>query len=282
MTVIGSRLSQPRHGFVVGVRELPGNPGLPHDRGETLQGDGEEELMTATPGSAVAAARPAGLQLIDGFRLWVDGAVAHTVPSSQRLMARLALRSEPVARSTVCAQLWPGASRLRAGSCLRSTLSRLVKPGCPLVDVAGDTLRIASGVQVDVDRVRRIADGVEPGAELSLSLLAADLLPDWSDPWLDSERDWFRQIRLRLLEKLSERHRNDGDYLNAYQAAMTVVRADPLRESAHRQLIALHLSEGNPAAAIQQFTHYTTRLRRELGLAPSPQIRELVKPLLHH
>jgi DNA-binding SARP family transcriptional activator len=236
--------------------------------------------MAPMSDSPVADARPAGLQLIDGFRLWIDGSVVHTAPSVQRLLALLALRSDPVTRSAAGALLWPKATRLRAGSCLRSTLSRLVRPGCALIEVVDDALRIAPGVQVDVALTRRMGHQIDAGAELPVSVLAAELLPGWTEPWLDAERDWFRQVRLRLLEATSERHRRRGDHLGAYRAAMVAVHADPLRESAHRQVIALHLEEGNPAAAMRQFTAYRTRLRRELGLSPSPEIHKLVQPLL--
>lgn len=236
--------------------------------------------MAPTTDNPVASAAWAGVQLIDGFRLWVNGGVVHTAPSTQRLLAHLALHEEPVTRAAAAALLWPDTTRRRAASCLRSTLWRLVKPPHPVVDMVEDALRIAPGIPVDVVVVRRMADGADVCTEPPVALLAAELLPGWSEPWLEVERDWFGQVRLRVLEMLSERYRNRGEHLQAYHAAMAAVHADPLRESAHRQLVQLHLREGNPAAAMRQFTSYRLRLRKELGLVPSAEIRRLVQPLL--
>jgi DNA-binding SARP family transcriptional activator len=222
----------------------------------------------------------AGLQLIDGFRLWVDGTEVHIAPSTQRLLALLALHEEAMTRTAISALLWPSATPRRSASCLRSTLWRLVRPPHVLVEPIGNALQLAAGLEVDVVQARRMADGVSGGSGLPLTKLGGEILPGWPDPWLDDEREWFRQIRLRVLEAMSERYRNQGDHVRAFQAAMTAVRMDPLRESAHRLLVALHLQEGNPAAAMRQFTSYSLRLRKELGIAPSSEIRQLVQPLL--
>ena len=95
-----------------------------------------------------------------------------------------------------------------------------------------------------------------------------------------AERDWVRQVCLRALELLSERFRERGDHFHAHETAVAAVRGDPLRESAHRRLIELHLADGNPAAAVRQYATYRSMLRAELGVSPSPEIQRLVEPLL--
>jgi DNA-binding SARP family transcriptional activator len=98
---------------------------------------------------------------------------------------------------------------------------------------------------------------------------------------VEAERDWFRELRLRALEVLSERFRVRGDHFHAHETALAAVRGDPLRESAHRRLIELHLADGNPAAALRQYTAYRSLLHAELGVNPSPEIRRLVQPVLN-
>jgi DNA-binding SARP family transcriptional activator len=61
---------------------------------------------------------------------------------------------------------------------------------------------------------------------------------------------------------------------------LAAVSAEPLRESAHRELVEVHLAEGNVAEAVRQYDVYRHMLRRQLGLAPSPVMRRLVAPLL--
>jgi DNA-binding SARP family transcriptional activator len=72
-------------------------------------------------------------------------------------------------------------------------------------------------------------------------------------------------------------HRRYGE---AVEAGLAAVRIEPLRESAHRVLIAVHLAEGNYSEALRQFRWYERILHDELSLAPSAQITALVGDLL--
>ncbi|WP_433272128.1 AfsR/SARP family transcriptional regulator [Actinosynnema sp. CS-041913] len=222
------------------------------------------------------------LRLLDGFGL--DDGRLHVIPAARRLLALLAIRESAVSRATAAALLWPEATTRRAAASLRSTLWRLAKPTGGLVQAADDVLRLRPGVEVDFHLARQLATTVAapdrvPDAH-ALSLLKAELLPDWDQPWLTAEQDWWHEARLRALETLSCRFRSTGDRHRAHQAASAAVQSDPLRESAHRMLVELHLADGNPAQAVRQYAEYRHRLRAELGLAPSPEIHRLVRPLL--
>jgi DNA-binding SARP family transcriptional activator len=221
------------------------------------------------------------LCLLDGFELRVGGTSVRALPSVQRLLAFLAVRDHATTRAVVATELWPDASKSRAAASLRSTLWRVVRPG-DLVRLDGDALGIAPDVRVDLAEARDLAARIVRRGEADvpedqLQRLTTDVLPGWSDPWVVAERDWFRQLRLRALEALSERFRRDGDLFRAYETAVAAVQADPLRESAHRKLIELHLADGNPAEAVRQYTTYRSRLRSELGLTPSPEIDKLLR-----
>lgn len=227
------------------------------------------------------------LRLLDGFELWVDDRCVPVMPSSQRLLAYLAVHEGPVTRAALIAQLWPVTTQRRAAACLRSALWRLVKPPHPLIEVRGPILGLDPDVGVDLAAVRRYTAQVAkpdpapgPDPAVPLTALTAELLPGWTETWVNAERDWFRQRCLRALETLSHRFRTAGDHFRAHETALAAVRSDPLRESAHRRLIELHLADGNPAQAVRQYTSYRSRLRRELGLAPSPEIRQLIQPVM--
>lgn len=225
------------------------------------------------------------VRLLDGFELLVDDQSVPIIPSSQRLLAYLALHGGSVTRTALAATLWPNAPDRRAAACLRSALWRLVKPPHILIESRRETLRIGPAVEVDVAAVRRFVTdlagpaGIAADVAMSVNSLSADLLPGWTDHWVVAERDWFRQVCLRALEMLSERFRTRGDHFRAHETAVAAVRGDPLRESAHRRLIELHLADGNPAAALRQYTSYRSLLHTELGLSPSPEIRRLVQPV---
>jgi hypothetical protein len=63
---------------------------------------------------------------------------------------------------------------------------------------------------------------------------------------------------------------------SSLDAALAAIAADPLRESAHRSAIEVHLAEGNVGEALKQFSVLFDVLARELGIAPSRQTRDLL------
>jgi DNA-binding SARP family transcriptional activator len=54
------------------------------------------------------------------------------------------------------------------------------------------------------------------------------------------------------------------------------VKAEPLRESAHRCLIGVFLAEGNQAEALRAYRVYRELLREQLKLEPSALMEKLV------
>jgi DNA-binding SARP family transcriptional activator len=146
-------------------------------------------------------------------------------------------------------------------------------------------LWLADGVDVDLWEAERVAGvlcSIDPPTEppSGLDLLRADLLPDWAEDWLVLEQESFRQQRLHALETGAGLLCRHGRFTHALDAALAAVRAEPLRESAHRRVIEVHLAEGNHAEALRQYDGYRRLLAAELGLPPSENIRGLVGPLL--
>lgn len=220
------------------------------------------------------------LRLVGEFELRGGDSAVRVCPSAQRLLAFLALAGRPVRRTVVAGALALEADESRAAARLRSMLWRVPRPGgLALVDAGPQRVCLAPAVRVDYRETEgAVAAG---GGELTeLTDLSADLLPDWDDDWVVVERERYRQARLHALEQLCARHRQAGDYDAALRAGLTAVSGEPLRESAHRQVVEVHLAEGNPAEALRQYETFRRLLRAELGLPPSPAIRALVAPLL--
>jgi DNA-binding SARP family transcriptional activator len=228
------------------------------------------------------------LDLLGEFQLLHDGARLQVLPKGERLLALMAVvhRGRRVRRAAVAEQLWPDAPPGRATSNLRSVLWRLPRPrGRPPVQASATLLWLADGIEVDLwegEELARALCAGEASAEppASLGLLQADLLPDWTEDWLVVEQESYRQQRLHALEvgaSLLCRHQR---FNHALGAALAAVRAEPLRESAHRRVIEVHLAEGNHAEALREYEGYRRLIASELGIAPSDNIRRLVSPLL--
>jgi DNA-binding SARP family transcriptional activator len=233
------------------------------------------------------ADEPLDLQLLGEFALLSQQQVVTAGTGAQRLLAYLAVRAAPVRRHQVAEALWLLSPAARAASNLRAVLCRLPRPqGLPLVETTATHVRLAERVRVDLAAAQRQIrgarsgpDGMSDGQEQP-DLLVEDLLPTWDDDWLVLERERHRQLRLHALENLAARLCRQGRYDEALSAALASVAGEPLRESAHRRVIEVHLAEGNAAEALRQYESFRVLLRDELGLAPSPAIRRLVAPWL--
>jgi DNA-binding SARP family transcriptional activator len=217
------------------------------------------------------------LCLLHTFELQHQQASVPVPIAAQRLLAYLALQRRPVQRRLACAALWADLDERAGAARLRSALWRMPAPGqIRLVEASGGRIQLAPAVQVDL----HLAEDDERVAELDLTQLCGDVLSDWDEPWLEGERERIRQLRLHRIEQLADRALEDGRFHLALQAALSAAATEPLRESAHRRVMRVHLAEGNPAEALRQFHTVRMLLRDELGLPPAPATRAVVAPLL--
>jgi DNA-binding SARP family transcriptional activator len=103
-----------------------------------------------------------------------------------------------------------------------------------------------------------------------------ELLPGWYDDWVLVERERHRQLSLHALESLCEHLTATHRYGAAVLAGLAAIDREPLRESAHRALMMVHLAEGNVGEAITRYRIYEKIAARDLGVAPSAMMRSLL------
>jgi len=221
------------------------------------------------------------LRLLDTFELICDGAPITLPTSAQRLVAFLALHDRPLLRSYVAGTLWPETLEERAYANLRSTLWRIHRCNLGLVLADLQQLRLDADVEVDLRTIERLArralvDSSSDTSAITPLTLAGDLLPGWYEDWVLIERELHRQLRLRALDALCERLTDAGRLGEALEVALAALAAEPLRESAHRAIIRVHLAEGNLSEAIRQYRLCSRLLAEHLGVEPSRQTAELM------
>lgn len=228
------------------------------------------------------------VSLLGGFQLLAGTDVLPVSGGAERLLAFVALHHQMVGRLLVAGTLWSEVSEGRAYATLRSALARLDQPCRETLLITPLSLELAQGVVVDLRDARALAHrllGTAAPTEADLSAaaiasLSLDLLPLWYDDWVVLEAEDWRQLRLHALEALVRGLTAAKRFGDATAAAGAAVRADPLRESAHAALIGVHLAEGNQSEALRAFARFSRLLDADLGLAPTPQLYELVAHLL--
>jgi DNA-binding SARP family transcriptional activator len=222
------------------------------------------------------------LSLLGGWRLGRRDDEIRLPASAQRLVALVGL-NDNVNRTYAAGTLWPEVSEQRAHGSLRSTIWR-ISGCCPGVLVSnGDMLTLSPDLDVDVRRLRRLFADMVWGPPRDFDMdsaseaLYGDLLPGWGDAWLRLERERVRQMRVFALETITRSLADRGRYAEALAVAMSAVGIAPLRESVHREIIGIHIAQGNFGEAMRQFTVCEELLRSSLGLQPSGHMIDLMR-----
>lgn len=223
------------------------------------------------------------LHVLGSFRVTIDDAEVSIPHHAQRLLVLLALRQDRLLRSFAAGMLWLDVPEERAAANLRSVLWRLRGLHVPIIDTRHGFVGLLPEVSVDLYEktavARRWLTGTETEPDLAAgsTSLESELLPDWYEEWVAEERDRYRQLRVHALEAVAERLAAAGQWGAAVEAALAALAADPLRESAHRALIGIHLAEGNVAEAIRQLHRCERLLMAELGVLPSFDIDDVMR-----
>jgi DNA-binding SARP family transcriptional activator len=242
----------------------------------------------AEPGGGTSIAALEGQQkprltLLGGFGLQIGDETVPLAPSPQRLLALLALREAALSRAYMAGQLWSDSTEAHAHGSLRSALWKLRTALPGIVWARGDNLALCPDVDVDVQRATRLSRALvsgcfdeDPVTALLEPRFTCELLPGWYDEWVLVERERHRQLCLHALESLCEHLTVTRRYGAAVLAGLAAIDREPLRESAYRALITVHLAEGNVGEAVRRYRLYEKIAARDLGVAPSPMMCSLL------
>lgn len=219
-----------------------------------------------------------------------------TVPLTQAkavaLLVYLAVTRSPQRRERLIDLLWPESLAAAARKNMRNTLWTIGEAlGQEVIEQAGGSLSLASSVIVDAhaleDSVLLLQSGdlagLERGAAQYRGPLADGLAlheaPEF-ELWLQTERERFADLTLRLLAQLIAHHQRARRWESVIDASQRALTIDPLREPVHLALIEAALRLGQRGQASQQYVILTETLRRELGVEPLPETRMRYEALL--
>jgi DNA-binding SARP family transcriptional activator/tetratricopeptide (TPR) repeat protein len=221
------------------------------------------------------------IELFGRFVMSVSGDVVPAERWSRRhaalLVKLLALTSgRRLHREQVIDRLWPDDSLAEALPKLHKAahFARRASGRNDAVVLGDEMVSLFPGVDVTVDvstfeELARVAAAERDVATATraLRLYAGQLLPE------DLYDDWVAQPR----EHLEHRRR---DLLRLCGRWSELVELDPSDEPANLELMRAHAASGDRHAALRQFERLDRSLRRELGIGPGAEARELRDQLL--
>jgi pentatricopeptide repeat protein len=107
-------------------------------------------------------------------------------------------------------------------------------------------------------------------------------LPGEEAAWIDDARRRLGELHLRALEAYAQAGLGVGgtELAAAVRTGRQLTRREPYRETGYRILMEALASEGNTAEALRVYDELRTRLRDDLGVAPSPRTQDLHRELL--
>jgi predicted ATPase/DNA-binding SARP family transcriptional activator len=213
---------------------------------------------------------------------------------AKALLKLLALQtSRSLHREQVLDALWPHLTPAAAANNLRKNLhyvrAALAQRGIstPVVDVRGDMVVLAPDVWIDIEafrhraRTARDSRGDPELYERALSMYGGDLLPeDVYEDWTEPCREEMCRLRDELLLEVARLHVTAGETGLAEDRLHELLRADPLREEAHRSLMRIYVEAGSRDKALRQYRICRELMERDLGVEPSEETEHLHREIL--
>ncbi|QDP96572.1 hypothetical protein FOE78_12230 [Microlunatus elymi] len=224
------------------------------------------------------------LEVLGHWQLTAAGRSVALGQREQRLLGLLAVRRNG-SRSLIAGTLWPDSSESLALANLRSALWQVQHRVPAMIEAQRSELTLAGFVQSDVGDLLTMVNLCESEPDKAttddIAILATRrLLPGWTDEWVLLERERICNRQLAVLQAVARDRATAGCHRPAILAAEAATRLEPLSEDTVELLITSRLAVGDRSGALQAYRQWEHRLRRDLRLEPTLQMRRLVPRLI--
>jgi DNA-binding SARP family transcriptional activator len=185
-------------------------------------------------------------------------------------------------RDHIVGLLWGDKQEAQARHSLREAI-RILRHSLDetAVDADGTQVRLVGEVvALDTDEFDRLvaADRWQDAAALvGGDFMEGFAVPDASpfEDWLTAERSTWRRRAAEALRRSAEGRLRVGQVREALEAAHRALAMEPLSDVAVRTVMQAEALAGDRAAALDTFTAFADRVRRETGAEPEPGTGEL-------
>jgi DNA-binding SARP family transcriptional activator len=240
-----------------------------------------------------------GLRLLGSPQIFLNH---EPVTTSRRkamgLLAYLAVDGKRQTRDSLSALFWPDYDQSKAFANLRHILwevQQTVGEGWIVADRESITMNPEADVYLDVHKFESLlAKGrAQDEAARRIPLLGEAVklyhghfltgfslrdAPDFND-WAFAKSEELRHQLTGALLMLSNDYCALGQLHPAILHGRRLITLDPLNESSHRHLMQIYLQAGQHSAALKQYQACEQILRKELGVDPQPETRDLYKKI---
>jgi DNA-binding SARP family transcriptional activator len=207
------------------------------------------------------------------------------------LLFYLAITGQTRSRDYLGTLLWSEASDANARHSLRSSLYHLRQAlGEAGMPEALSTHRNSVSLRLNEDacdaaRFRRLlTTNDERQIADAIALYRGPLLDGFTladapvfEDWLRSERAELSQLYLQALDRLATWAETREAWHEAIDYSQRIVQVDTLNEAAQQRLMRLRIRSGATTKAIRQYQAFEAELKRELGINPSSETRDLLQ-----
>ena len=213
------------------------------------------------------------------------------------LVSLLLHANEVIPSEQLLMDLWGEDSPPSAANSLQAAISRLrrVLPQGRLITKASGYLLRIFPEELDVSQFEQLvsegrealtAGAAEQAARTlrqALSLWQGPALADFRyEPFAQAEIVRLEELHLTCLEERVEAELALGSASVLVAELRRLVSEHPVRERLRGQLMLALYRDGRQAEALKVYREFRSVLRDELGLDPSPQLRELEAAILRH
>ena len=202
-------------------------------------------------------------------------------------------RRRATPRDALVDALWGDAAPANVGTALSALLSKLRRV-VPLEGRSDVRLALAEDAWIDLEAAQeglhRAESAVARGdwtsawgpSRVAQHVCARGFLLGEDAPWINAQRRRIEEMEISALELVAQAcvHIGGGELATAERAARKLVERAPYRESGYRALMEVLAAADNTAEALRVYEQLRSRLREDLGAAPSPATQTLHRKLL--
>ena len=203
-----------------------------------------------------------------------------------------------IRKEVLVEELWSGQDPCKSRSAFNTAIWRLnsILDRFPELTVVtdGDLIKLSTDPQLFIDveclhSTLPVISRFECGENLSetqfhkfrdlAEMCSGEYLEGFNAHWVLAKRELYGSIFIRLLSCLMRHYAEQNHFEQALYFGRKILNLDPLREVTQREVMHLHVLNGERAKAVKQYKELLKILQDELGISPLQETIDLFRKI---